>query len=89
MNKHGHSVSNAQINEIVLNILYLYKQTSHISMLGGMMSVKKPDTWKALRIQCYTHVGVGQNLISCLSPDAIINQPIYLIYNYLLYSGYY
>ena len=47
------------------------------------------DTRKALSIQCYTHVGVGHNEISCLSPDARINQPIYLWFAGPLYRDLY
>ena len=39
----------------------------------------------ALSIQCYAHVGVGQNLISCLSPDARISSTYKISQNPLLY----
>ena len=47
---------------------------SDVSPVKGFFT----DTRKALSIQCYTHVGVGQNLISCVSPNAIINQPMHV-----------
>ena len=54
---------------IIMHTIKFFRQ----SWVRVACEVFSTNTLKASSIQCYTHVGVWQNYINCLSPDARIS----------------